>query len=74
MAYQRRRKPVVLSADERDKLLSWSRRSASQQRLAVRARIILSCAEGLNNGETAKHLNTHHKLLASGASAFKRIA
>jgi transposase len=57
MAYQPRRKPVLLSADERDKLLSWSRRSTSQQRLAVRARIILTCSEGLNNGETAKRLN-----------------
>jgi len=57
MAYLPRRKPVVLSADERDKLLSWSRRATSQQRLAIRARIILICAEGLNNGKTAKRLN-----------------
>ena len=57
MAYQPRRKPVVLSADEQDKLLSWSRRSTTQQRLAIRARIILACAEGLKNGETATRLN-----------------
>src|SRR5471030_2226770 len=57
MAYQPRRKPVVLSADERDKLLSWARRSTSQQRLAVRARIILTLSEGRNNGKTAKRLN-----------------
>src|ERR1044071_9316368 len=57
MAYQSRRKPVVLSADERDKLLSWSRRSTAQQRLAIRARIILTCADGFNNGQTAERLN-----------------
>lgn len=57
MAYQRRRKAVVLSVDERDKLQSWSRRSTSQQRLAIRARIILACAEGVANGEVARRLN-----------------
>ncbi|MEI6231534.1 MAG: helix-turn-helix domain-containing protein [Planctomycetota bacterium] len=57
MADQPRCKPVVLSADERDNLLSWSRRSTTQQRLAVRARIILTCAERLKNGDEAKRLN-----------------
>lgn len=36
---------LVLSADERQKLESWASRPKSSQRLALRARIVLACAD-----------------------------
>jgi transposase len=38
--------PLVLSDDERDTLVRWSRRAKSAQALALRCRIVLGCAEG----------------------------
>jgi transposase len=57
MPYQPRRKRVVLTDEERSKLESWARRATSQQRLALRARIVLECANGLKNQDVAKRLN-----------------
>ncbi len=56
MPYQPRRKRVVLTEDERSKLESWARKATSQQRLAIRARIVLTCATGLKNYEVAQRL------------------
>jgi transposase len=47
---------LVLSDVERRTLLSWSRRATSAQALALRARIVLACAEGANNAEVAASL------------------
>ena len=41
--------PLILSDDERQKLETWATRPKSTQRLATRARIVLACAEGLDN-------------------------
>lgn len=57
MAYQRRRKPVVLTDDERSKLESWTRKSTCPQRLVMRAQIVLLCAQGLLNQQVAAKLN-----------------
>jgi transposase len=48
--------PLILSDDERQKLETWAARPKSTQRLALRARIILACAEGLDNTEVADRL------------------
>src|SRR5918911_5611032 len=37
--------PLVLSDDEREMLVRWSRRAKSSQALAMRCRIVLGCAE-----------------------------
>src|SRR4051794_41923160 len=37
--------PLVLSDEERETLVRWSRRAKSSQALAVRCRIVLGCAE-----------------------------
>ncbi|MDI6104847.1 IS630 family transposase [Actinoplanes sp. NEAU-A12] len=37
--------PIVLTDDEREQLLAWSRRPSSAQALAARSRIVLACAE-----------------------------
>jgi len=47
---------LSLSDDERQKLETWASRPKSTQRLATRARIILACAEGLDNNQVAARL------------------
>jgi len=50
---------LTLSDSERATLQRWARRAKSSQILALRARIILSCAEGRDNKETAALLRCH---------------
>src|SRR3954470_21385709 len=51
--------PLVLTDEERTTLTRWSRRAKSAQVLAMRARIILACAEGASNTDVAAALNVH---------------
>jgi len=52
-----RPKPVlVLSEQEREQLLRWSRRRKSSQALALRSRVVLACAEGADNKTVAGEL------------------
>jgi transposase len=48
--------PLVLTEDERAQLVRWSRRAKSAQALALRSRIVLACAEGLDNTTVAARL------------------
>jgi len=52
--------PLTLTDDERQKLKTWASRPKSTQRLATRAKIVLACAEGLDNKDVAArlHVNT----------------
>lgn len=50
---------LTLSGDERAALERWARRAKSSQALALRAKIILSCADGGNNKQTAVMLGCH---------------
>jgi transposase len=47
---------LVLTDDERQTLQTWADRPKSTQRLATRARIVLACAEGLENTQVAARL------------------
>jgi transposase len=47
---------VVLSESERSQLCEWERRPSTPQGLALRARIVLRCAEGLTNKAVAAEL------------------
>jgi transposase len=40
---------LELTSEERDQLTRWARRRSSSQALALRSRIVLACAEGLDN-------------------------
>jgi transposase len=57
MSIGRPKASLVLTDDERQTLLAWSRRPTSAQRLALRSRIVLACAEGRSNTEVAAALN-----------------
>jgi transposase len=53
----RRKAELVLTDDEREQLVRWSRRATSSQVLALRARIVLACAEpGVTNKQVAADL------------------
>lgn len=47
---------LVLTDEERQQLLRWSRRAKSAQTIALRSRIVLTCAEGLTNKAVAERL------------------
>jgi len=53
----RPKKPIVLSEEDQDKLTMIARRRKSTQALAMRARIVLGCAQGLSNLEVAQKLH-----------------
>ena len=50
--------PIVLTDDEREQLLAWSRRPSSAQAIALRSRVVLACADaaGAPNGLIAEEL------------------
>jgi transposase len=47
---------LELAAEEREKLVLLARRPKSSQAMAIRARIVLQCAEGVTNDEVAQKL------------------
>lgn len=47
---------IILSEEERSKLEELARRRKTSQAVALRARIVLACAEGLTNGQVAGKL------------------
>src|SRR3974377_256241 len=51
-------KPLEVTAEERQKLTLLARRPKTSQAMAIRARIVLGCDEGLSNSEVAKRLKT----------------
>jgi transposase len=65
MGIGRPTKPLDLTAEEREKLTMLARRPKSAQAMAMRARIVLGCDEGLSNGAVAK------KLQITGATVCK---
>ena len=47
---------LVLSVAENNQLIEWTRRHKTSQALALRARIILACAQNATNGEVARRV------------------
>src|SRR5215467_13528981 len=47
---------LALAGEERDQLTRWSRRAKSSQALALRAKIVLACADGATNKQAAADL------------------
>ena len=62
--------PVVLTDEEHSVLLGWSRRRKTAQALALRARIILACAEGGTNGEVAERLGVGRQTVSKWRARF----
>ncbi len=66
----RPKRPVILSDDERDRLQSLAHRARSQSLLARRARVVLACAEGLDNQAVAKKLRCSKGMVGKWRSRF----
>src|SRR5215471_6618132 len=57
MTMGRPTKPLNVTREEKQKLAMLARRPKSSQAMAMRARIVLGCEEGLSNGTVAKKLH-----------------
>src|SRR6266700_1248480 len=55
---------LVLAGAEREQLSRWARRAKTSQALALRAKIVLACAEGRNNKEVAGQLRVTESTVA----------
>jgi transposase len=64
-------KPVVLNDEERAKLQEWARRPKTAQRLAMRARIVLGCACGLENRQVARQLRITDQTVCKWRERFR---
>jgi transposase len=63
---------LVLSEDERQRLESWAHRSRTAPQLARRARIVLLCADGLDNKSAAKSLRLTAQTVGRWRARFVR--
>ena len=64
--------PLVLSEAERRTLENWAKRRKTAQGLALRARIVLACAEGVNSKQVAADLRTTEHNVARWRGRFVR--
>lgn len=64
-------KPLVLSADEREKLTLIARRQKTAQHEALRAKIVLRCADGLTNAQVEEELGTNHTTVTKWRERFR---
>ena len=62
--------PLELTDAERDQLESWTRRRTSAQALAMRSRVVLLAAAGLNNTEIAGELGIHRNVAGKWRARF----
>jgi transposase len=61
---------LVLSEDERETLARWARRPKSAQALALRARIVLACAQGATNKAVAVRFSVTPQMVGKWRSRF----
>ena len=66
----RPKQPLVLTEEEHDRLQSLTHRARSQSLLARRARVVLVCAEGLDNKAVAKRLRCSTGMVGKWRSRF----
>jgi transposase len=66
--------PIILTADERRALEAWTRRPTTAQALALRARIVLMCADsGASNTEIARRLRIIRTTVGKWRSRFLKM-
>ena len=66
----RPRQTLVLNGDERERLQSLAHRARSQPLLARRARVVLACAEGLDNKTVARKLRCSKGMVGKWRARF----
>src|SRR6266852_1730399 len=65
-----RLEPLVLSEDERRRLENWVKRRSTAQGLALRARIVLACAQGGSNLAVAARLGVNRSTVSNWRARF----
>ena len=64
----------MLTDEEREQLVRWSRRAKSSQALALRSRIVLACAEpGVTNAQVAAELGVARNTVSKWRGRFVRM-
>jgi len=63
---------LVLSGVERDTLVRWSRRARTSQALALRAKIVLACADGATNQDVSASFQVRPQTVAKWRGRFVR--
>jgi transposase len=66
----RPKQPLIVTKEERERLESLAHRARSQALLARRARVVLACAEGLDNKAVAKRLRCSVGMVGKWRSRF----
>jgi transposase len=66
----RPKQPLIVTEEERERLESLAHRARSQPLLARRARVVLACAEGLDNKVVAKRLRCSLGMVGKWRSRF----
>jgi len=64
--------PLVLTSAERNELVELTARRKTAQQVAVRARIVLACAEGLDNDEVARRFRVSRQMVCRWRGRFVR--
>src|ERR1700722_2728318 len=61
---------LILTDEERETLERWARRPKSAQSLALRCRIVLACAQGLDNQDVETMLGVNHATVSKWRARF----
>jgi DNA-binding CsgD family transcriptional regulator len=69
----RPKKPLQIAAEERDKLRMIALRPKSAQAMAMRARIVLHCGEGMTNSEVARKLHITGATVGKWRERFRQL-
>jgi len=62
--------PIAVTDEQRSTLENWARRPKTAQALALRARIVLACAEGKSNGVVARQVRVRQQTVGKWRSRF----
>jgi transposase len=69
----RPKKPLEITTEDREKLSMVARRPKSAQAMAMRARIVLSCGQGLSNSEVARKLHITGATVGKWRERFRQL-